>query len=175
MDSLEKHIQENRKQMDELEFVPVDKMWNNIAPEKSIKGELKIAHSSIWKKIAIAASLVALLGWGLWFSQKTEPTATLYLAEIAPDLAEREVELKRLITQKENEINFGNIDTTLYNDILSDLRTIDQNTEETMSDILKIPDERAVETLIRNYELKIRILENLNRQIQKNKNHEKHI
>ena len=161
--------------MDGLELVPVDEMWGNISPKKNQGKKLRAVHPNAWKKLAIAASLLALVGWGLWFFQEAESVATLDLAEIAPAFAERETELQQLISQKESEINFEEIDTSLYNDILTDLKIIDQNTEDTKSDILKIPGERAIETLIRNYELKIRILENLSHQIQKNNNHEKKI
>ena len=120
--------------------------------------------------VLVAASLLALIGWGLWFFQENDPQFNL--AEISPELAKREIQLQQLISQKEKEINFSNIDELQYGDILNDIKIIDQNTKETKSDISKYPDERAIETLIRNYELKIRILENLNRQIQKNKYHE---
>ena len=170
MDPLEKHILENREKLDEMEFVPVDKMWESISPEKNNIRKLKNNHSNIWKKMAIAASILALIGWGLWFFQEREQPFNL--ADISPEFAERELQLQQLISQKEKEINLEKIDEVLYGDILNDLKTIDQNTEETKLDISKFPDNRAIETLIRNYELKIRILENLNRQIQKNKYHE---
>ncbi len=170
MDPLEKIIRENRDKLDELEFVPIEKMWGHIFPDKQKKRKLKISHSNIWKTIAIAASLLALVGWGLWFFQ--EKDSPFNLADISPELAEREIQLQQLISQKEKELNFSDIDKVRYGDILKDLKIIDQNTEETKYDLSKYPDERAIETLIRNYELKIRILENLNRQIQKNKYHE---
>lgn len=171
MDFLEKNISEHRKEMDELEFVPTDKMWDNILPEINKNNNVPtIRRMNIWKITAIAASILALIGWGLWFFHENETGVNL--AEISPELAEREVQLQQLISKKEKELNFENIDKILYSDILNDIKTIDQNTEQTKSDISKFPDERAIETLIRNYELKIRILENLNRQIQKNKYHE---
>ncbi len=153
-----------------MESVPTEKIWKNISPQKNRTRILKNKQSNIWKKLAIAASVLAMVGWGLWFIQEEDPTFNL--ADISPEMAERELQLQQLISQKEKEINLNEIDETLYGDILSDLKTIDQNTEETKNDISLFPDERAVETLIRNYELKIRILENLNREIEKRKYHE---
>ena len=177
MDFLEKYIHDNRKEMDGLEAVPTDKIWMNIPREKNKKKNgkkrlhhLKINQSNIWKYAAVAASILALVGWGLWFWHP--PQNTISIADISPELAEKEMHLTQLISQKEKEINWENIDKKIHADILNDLKTIEQNTEQTKLDIAQFPDEKIIETLIRNYELKIRILENLNREIEKNKYHE---
>ena len=171
MDFLEQEINDHRSEMDELELVPVDKMWKDISPKINKEpNEVKLRRMNVWKLTAIAASVLALVGWGLWFFQSNEQK--IDLADISPELAEREMQLQRLISQKEKELDFNEIDKVLYGDILNDIKTIDQNTEDTKTDISKFPDDRAIETLIRNYELKIRILENLNREIEKRRYYE---
>lgn len=178
MDQFEKYIKDNRPDMDRLEQVPIDQMWNRIRQKKAAKNTTQknttVKHQRpprIWKSIAIAASLLALIGWGLWFFQEPAPT-TFSLADISPSLGAKEAQLIQLIHDKETEINFDQINKEEYKEILEDLEFINQSTMETKSDLFKFPDERAVQTLIRNYELKIRILENLNRLIEKNKKYE---
>lgn len=156
--------------MDGVEPVPMEKMWANISQKKEKPPHLKVVKIQMWKRISIAASILALVGWGMWFFESTPPPISI--ADISPELAERELQLTQLISQKEKEINWANIDKETHAEILNDLELINQNAEQTKLDINQFPDEKIIETLIRNYELKIRILENLNREIEKNKYYE---
>ncbi len=176
MDQLDKYIQENREGLNKVENIPEEKLWNSISHKmKKVDTNLPLPKTTvpihIWKRLSIAATILALVGWGLWFF-KPEQRPVL-LSDILPELAEKENYFQQLISQKEKEIRLEEIDKLLYQDVFNDLKMLDINVEQTKNDIFTFPEnDRAIETLIRNYELKIRILENLNRQIEKQKYHE---
>ena len=139
MDNLEKYIKNSRSKLDGLEPVPMEKMWKNISPKKEKEKtiHLKIIRPNRWKYISIAASILALIGWGLWFFQSPEPSVSI--ADISPELAEEELYLTQLISQKEKEINWTNINKSVHAEILNDLELINQNTEQTKLDITQFP------------------------------------
>lgn len=184
MDELEKYIQKNRDNADKVEHVPEDEMWSSISKSVGFKphtlgngiNENSFSRNKpvlLWKRLSIAAGLLALIGWGLWFFNGNETEQSI--SDAFPELAEKEMYFQRLIADKEKEIGIENIDKETYKEVLDDLKMLNETTKQTKRDIFSFPDnDRAVEILIRNYELKIRILENLNRQIEKQKYHEEY-
>ena len=174
MDKMKKYIQENRREMDEAEFVPRDEMWNAISKRGRIgEGGFYSKNKTIllWKRLSIAAGLLALIGWGLWFFNKNESPKSL--ADTFPEIAKKEMNFQQLIAEKEKDIDLKNVDRAIFQDVLNDLDSLDKSMGQTRDDIFLFPEnDRAVETLLRSYELKIRILENLKRQIEKQKYHE---
>ena len=171
MDNLEKYLHEKRDEIDRTEAVPEEAMWEAIS-SKIETAPAVAKRVRLWQRLAIAASVAALAGWGILLL-KPEPAKPVSIADISPKMAEEEVQLQQLISQKEKEINWEELDKSLFQDIVKDLQAIDENSEQIKSDISSFPDNgRAVETLLRQYELKIRILENLKREIEKNKSYE---
>ncbi|MCF8243775.1 MAG: hypothetical protein K9J37_02335 [Saprospiraceae bacterium] len=228
MSDLEKYILENRDELDRMEPVPEEAMWQKIRANSTRQKPAARAGFN-WKLLTIAAFLVALVGWGLLFfggrnsfrqmpttpiaaptapvaEQKTKPIAedktttptqeqvltiekksTPPIAErpkqkarkpakteveTPPVVSEEERQLQQLVAQKQQEIGLDTLNRAAYADLLSELDELEISVEEARSDLGGMPQrERLMETLIRYYELKIRILEQINYEINKQKYH----
>lgn len=179
MDHLEKYLKKHRTDLDRMEPVPADEMWKRISATLPAAETDPVTRNTVtpmrkpdrWKRIAVAASILAVAGWSLWlFQPKEEPFS---LASVAPEMAAEEIRLQQFIAAREKEINLSQIDRSLYEEIFHELEEIDRNAQQARNDIQAFPENhRPIETLIRQYELKIRILEMLAKEIQKEEYHE---
>lgn len=179
MENFEKYLRDNRDELDRMEAFDSDKMWEGISNSQSQSQSQSQAPVKrlrpVWKWVAIAASMTALIGWALYFFQPPaeEQIIVISIDDISPELAQREADLKRLISQKEKEVGLDTLNAETYAEVFKELAELDANSEATIWDMSNgSANERAVETLLRQYELKIRILENLSREIDKKQYHE---
>lgn len=178
MDNFEKYMRENRGELDRLEPLDDKAMWKGVVKrmpptESPPKGQAITNHGlrSKWKWLAMAASVAALIGWALYFFQPVERPFSL--ADISPELAEREADLLRLISQKETEIGLDQLDRAAFAEVFGELAELENSAAVTRQDLAEgQTKERTLETLLRQYELKIRILENLKREIEKKEYHD---
>ena len=71
MNNLEKYILENRDELDRMEHVPEEAIWQKIrAISEPQKPPAKLGFN--WKMLSIAALVLTLAGWGLLFFKKQE-------------------------------------------------------------------------------------------------------
>lgn len=104
-----------------------------------------------------------------WAAPQTRPANRL---APAPETSAEERELQRLVAQKQREIGLDTLNRAAYADLLSELDELEISVEEARRDLGGMPQrERLMETLLRYYELKIRILEQINYEINKQKYH----
>jgi hypothetical protein len=90
-----------------------------------------------------------------------------------PVVSEEERQLQQLVAQKQREIGLDTLDRAAYADLLGELDELEITIAEARRDLGDMPQkQRLMETLIRYYELKIRILEQINYEINKQKYHE---
>jgi hypothetical protein len=233
MSDLEKYILEHRDELDRVEPVPEEAMWQRIRANQLPKQAPKKARFN-WKLLSIAALVLALAGWGLWWFTKAEPagpdggqnlfrqappapkvpiaeqpkqpeagqapvaeqqkgTPPPALVQAAPKVKQRiakqpkskpaqvpqplvseaERRLQQLVAQKQREIGLDTLDRAAYADLLRELDELEITVQEARRDLGSGPQrERLMETLIRYYELKIRILEQINYEINKKEYHE---
>jgi hypothetical protein len=97
------------------------------------------------------------------------------LTPIAPaaKLSEAEQRLQQLVAQKQREIGLDSLDRAAFADLLQELDELEISVQEARKDLGDMPQrERLMETLLKYYELKIRILEQINYEINKQKYHE---
>ena len=81
--------------------------------------------------------------------------------------------MQQLVAQKQREIGLDTLDRAAYADLLRELDELEVTVGQARKDFAGMPqNERLVQTLIRYYELKIRILEQINYEINKQKYHE---
>lgn len=93
--------------------------------------------------------------------------------EALPVISEEERRLQQLVVQKQREIGLDTLDRAAYADLLRELDELEISVAEARRDLGGMPQrERLMETLIRYYELKIRILEQINYEINKREYHE---
>lgn len=228
MSDLEKYILENRDELDRMEPVPEEAMWQKVRTRTTQqKPSAKVGFN--WKMLSIAALVLALAGWGLLFFKKKEPALVPLqapptkvevpiadkektpaakgepaIAPAAPEVAqaspkrtppvakrpktkprpsdpkpqqpvvsEEERQLQQLVAQKQREIGLDTLDRAAYADLLRELDELEVTVEQARKDFAGMPqNERLVQTLIKYYELKIRILEQINYEINKQKYHE---
>lgn len=103
-------------------------------------------------------------------SQKKEPIVPI---APAPKTSEAERRMQQLVAEKQQEIGLDSLDRATYADLLRELDEVEISVQEARRDLSDMPQrERLMETLLRYYELKIRILEQINYEINKQKYHE---
>ena len=178
MSPLEKNIKENRSELDHIEMPDTIRIW------KGIQNELKEGKSpptngwglSIGKywKWSIAASVCLLVvAYFLFWQMPPSSSEDIDLASYYPELAAQQDEFVQQIKQKEAEVNIGKLDKSSFADIFTELEMLDNIHQGTLQDVPKyIDNEQMVRTLIRYYEQKIRILERLSKEVEKQQYHE---
>lgn len=179
MDEFEKYIRENRPDFDRIEQVDADALWENIhqpgakvrpLPPKHTGWHLQVGRN--WQLTA-AAAVVLVVGLAVFFYQSpvnnpTTATAKISLEDYYPDLAREERDFRRTIAQKEAELKLHRLDRQQFIDIFNELDELEQIHRQQMEDLPEIfNNEEWVSTLMRYYEQKLRILERLSREIDK--------
>ncbi len=178
MTELEKYILEQRDALDRVESPQVDRIWQGIQHKKQSEKPNSGWHLQVGKfwKWSIAASLALLvsLGIGLYWQTSGGEVQSVDLASYYPELAQQEQAYRQMIAQKEADLELTPEDKLAYREILAELDQLDKLHRESLADVPQyVNNDRLVETLLRYYERKIRILERLSMEIEKQKNHEK--
>ncbi len=175
MDQLEKHILKNREELDKVEQSNIDKMWAEIQKEVPAIKTKRMALVIGLRRIAVAASFMLIGGVAVWlFMNKTTDNKPASLADFYPELLETENNYRQTIALKEAAIPFDSLDLFIFEDILKELKTLEDMKESTLEDLPHYTqNERVVNALMRYYERKIQILERLSNEYQKSKRDEK--
>ncbi|GJM33507.1 MAG: hypothetical protein DHS20C18_25080 [Saprospiraceae bacterium] len=176
MTELEKYILEQREALDQVEKPRVEQIWKGIQQEKTNLEPTSGWHLQIGKfwKWSLAASFALLISMGIGLYLKTTSGAQqVDLADYYPELAKQEEVYRQMVAQKEAGLELNNEEKIAFRDILSELDQLDKLHKESLADVPQYVDnDRLVETLLRYYERKIRILERLSKEIEKQKNNE---
>jgi len=155
-DSLERFIQDNRKQFDTAE--PDIAIWSKIAKELP-KEETKVINFR--RILSIAASVIVLLGMGVLIGLQLAPTSSDNLATIAPEFQEVEQFYN-------NKVNYQLAKLAKYQEEVSDpliqqdLEELDQWMDQLHKELLEVPKnqkEEIINAIIKNYKTKLTILE----------------
>ena len=184
MESLEKNIRENRNELDKIEMLDTSRIWQGIQQELQQEKTLSpsgwnISIGKYWQWSIAASICLLIVAYFVLQPTLTKPTETIDLASFYPELADQQDEYVQLIKQKEAEINLSDLDKASFAEIFRELEMLDNIHQETLQDVPKyIDNEQLVRTLIRYYEQKIRILERLSKEVEKQqydeeKNHER--
>lgn len=184
MDQLEKYIRENQSELDRIESVDADTLWNRIQqPETPIR-KLQPKSGSGWQlqigrnwQLTAAAAVLLLIGAFLWMVNppQTETTnlANLSVEDYYPEIAEEELAFRRTIARKEAELGLDKLNRQQFVDIFKELDELEKIHRQQMQDLPEVFDnEEWVSTLMRYYEQKLRILERLSREIDKEQQRE---
>lgn len=185
MNRFEKHIRDKRKELDEVESPETDALWQGIQdklakPESKQKvRQLTISHRRLWWTVGIAASLAFVLGIGLtlWHTgSRNSFNTNTPLAYISEDLAPMEQGFQQTIQAQYASLNLDSINQKDYKDIFFELQQLEKAHNEYIKDIPAFKDkDQLVKVLIKYYELKIRILKRLNREIERKEYYERKI
>lgn len=183
MNPFEKHIRDSRKELDEVETPDADALWQGIQnklAERELRQkvhQLTVSHQRLWWTVGVAASLAFVLGIGLTLWQTGSQTSfntTTPLAYISEDLAPMEQDFQQTIQAQYAAMNMDSIDQKDYKDIFFELQQLEKEHNEYIKDIPAFKDkDQLVKVLIKYYELKIRILKRLNREIERKEHYER--
>ena len=175
--NLEQKIKEHRRQLDEVEQPNLDRMWARM--EESLEMEAGIGNSG-WNlqigrywKWSIAASIALLLGGMYLLLVQPQTEQEMNLAQHYPHLAEAEQNYKQLIALKEQEVGLNQLKKEDFPDLFEELELLETIQTEYLKDIPVFKDkEQLINTLIRYYEQRIRILERFSNEIEKAQRYE---
>lgn len=173
--NLDQYVRRHRAEFDRVESTPRERIWAAMQEETGSSRvspwTITLGHNWRW---SIAAGLALLIGLGIWWQheQRTHPPVP-ELATYFPELATQEQEYQRLIEQRESELQVEQIDKSLYQDIFQELKELENIHREYLADVPAYQQEELlVRTLLKYYEHKLRILERLSHEMQKQNIHE---
>lgn len=162
MDRLEKFIVENRTEFDKA--VPSLKVWAAI--DRELESPRKVRFRLMYTlRIAAAVAVLLFVGGlgGVYFFQQDQPSISL--AEIAPEYGELEQFYNVQVNERLNELaTYRQVDA-----VASDLRQLDQILNDLRKELQDAPagsEEQIVQAMIKNYKIKLEILERVLEKVQ---------
>ena len=178
MDPLEDFILENREDLDRIEPIKKEVLWNRISEALPEESKLKIVQQepnpwqlSIGRNwLMLAAGIALAIGVGLFWITSDRNTATAHtqLAQFSPELAEEQARYIALVKAKEDELGIDQLDKEVFQEVFQELATWEEIYKEYLADLPTYQaKEEVVHTLSKYYERKIRILERLSREMEK--------
>jgi len=173
MDFFEKQIKEKREEFDQVERVDEGLLWQSIQSEMNPPAKKIGRRFSLLQVYAVAASVALLAMASFLFFQKEEVVPTeLRVESFFPE----QKEYIQTVSEKETELNLNQLDKNQYQDIFSELQLLEEIHREFKKDMPAILNqERKINILQKYYERKIRILEQLSKEIEKKSHYEKRI
>ncbi|MEL7160320.1 MAG: hypothetical protein AAFN92_06160 [Bacteroidota bacterium] len=172
MDELERQIKEARAALDTSECFDEDGIWlattERLAGRNVRKRRIKWR---IWTATAAAILLLLSLTWHL--RPRPNEAPALQLADLSPELAAEENELRKAIREKEAALHLDRLDPARYGPYFEEISTLDSLRTEYLADLPAYGrNERLVTTLLRLYELKIQLLLQLENELLKQENYD---
>lgn len=169
VDKLEKRIQELRGELESVEQPDRAKIWAEVQRQQGLTPINTSKQTMRGFLMGVAASVAVLLvagaGWWVYQNAVTEPTPVA--VNLPPQWAQEQQEYKQLIENKKQELRLENIDRDAYREVLKELEEIEKMQQAFEEELLTLPkDDKTIQTLMRYYEQKIRILEILSKEIQ---------
>jgi len=176
MDSLEKEIQAKRGELDYVEPVEEIQLWNNIQTQLGTPPKAKRVSLVKWWAVAASIALFALIVSTVLMWQQLQQNEELLqysLSSLSPELEQQEENYKQIIQAKKQEINFDQLNPSEFQALFEELNILDNLYQEYAAQIpIYGKNDRLINTLVKYYELKIRILEQLENELIKKKHYE---
>lgn len=167
MDEFERQIRQGRKAMDQVEHLDADSLWTGI--DERITAQRSGNRLRVYQRWLVAASLLALVSLGVafagWQNQEVVPTS---LSDLSPELAKQEAAFLTTIALKKEALRIDELDQEAYAPFFEELSLLDSLQVEYQRELPKYSgNDRLLSSLIRYYELKIQILEQLENDLAK--------
>ncbi len=163
----EDYLKHNRASLD-VDEPDDDFIWS------SIQNELKPKKNFQWFSWKAAAIILMALVSGFVLNSVMNPTpkvVQMTLADISPDDAEQQQFYQASIKERWDQINKQNIKRSDYAEIFKEMDQLEQLKAESLEDYKELGgNPRLVKTLFEYYEIKIRLLEIMLAEIDKNNN-----
>jgi hypothetical protein len=170
---LEKYLKEKRWKLD-VEEPDEDAIWSGIQQKKSSRHF--VLPSWFWKVAAIFLFAV-LMTYTVTNRQNKNQVVVVTLADISKDLGQEEAQLKQLVSLKWEEVEQQlPTDKNDLKFLFDELRELDKVYADYQKDLYKTgPNEQIIEAMLDYYQKKIRLLNRMLMEIQKQKEHENKI
>ncbi len=167
---IEKYLKQNRLKLD-YETPNDDFIWKGI--KKEIRPQKSILPDWTWKAVAIFL-LGVLLTYVVVKENQDDKVMIVTLADISKDLGEKEAELKRVVNKKWEEIQpLTTEEKSEFGFLIDELHELDKVYKTYEEDLNKTGgNEQIINALLDYYEKKIRLLNRLSMEIEKQKNYE---
>jgi len=166
VDRLEQFIGENRTALDR--DIPGLRVWAGICKALDARQQTAKVHH-LWRNLRVAASVVVLLAVGaligMYAYKYNHPRELPTLAEIAPEYAELEQYYASRVSNRMRELSRFNQQATVQPDI-QQLDELYQELQRELNSAPKGSEEQIVQAMIRNYQIKLDILERVLEKIQ---------
>ena len=177
MDTFEKYLKEQRTELDRIETPRREVIWEGVRaglqkPPSGHGWDLRVGAYWRWSIAAGVAILVSLSIW-FWPDGTNAPGGSEDWAQFYPALAEEEQQFKKLVAEKEAQIQLNELNKSEFSYIFEELQLLEEVQRQMKEDLpLTLSEEELVQILMKYYERKIRILERLSREIEKRKRDE---
>lgn len=181
MDRLEKYIEEHRDELDHIEQLDADALWVRMQQPQARVHKLSERKQHGWQLqvgrnwlLSAAATVLLMLGVATWVYLQSDNTSTkqeltgLRIQDYYPEIAEEEMAFRRTIARKEAELDIQDLDRQQFIDIFNELDELERIHRQQLEDLPEVFDnEEWIRTLMQYYEQKLRILEHLSRELDK--------
>ncbi len=175
-DKLEQFIVENRDGFDVYE--PSDELWDRIQ-----KPSPKVIQLN-WKTIAVrVAAVVVIFIASYFFHDMMQSEKTTQIAQQQPEMEDQQMEQvqvlmeaevfysSQIINAREEIFMLSGNDQDLIDDINFDMVELDEVFKELKNDLKDNSDnEEVIEAMIQNYRIKLQVLDEILKQLNKTKN-----
>jgi len=157
---LEKYIRNRRADLDHVEEINIDEMWEAFGEKKMSLPRKRNRMKFYW-----AAAVGILLLGVVTMINRTETRSQdeiihERLAEADPKLAEEQVGLVQMIKSQGEIVGQMGIEESQFPELFRELKVLDSLQLEAMNDLGNYRDRRNLwRTLLRNYKSKARVLE----------------
>jgi hypothetical protein len=166
---LEKYIKDHRLQLDDIEELNIDEMWKDFVEKDKPTSKPKFN----WYKVAAIG--IVLIAAVTIFSQNIsinqDELIHKKLSQSDLNLALEQENLVKLISNQGEAIEKMGIDEKQFPDLFQELKVLDTLQMEAMQDLENYQDRRNLyKALMRNYESKVRVLELIINEFDKQEN-----
>ena len=166
VDRLEQFICENRSAFDR--DIPGLRVWAGIDKALEARQQTNKVHR-LWRGLRVAASVVVLLAVGaiigMYTYKYTQESELPTLAEIAPEYAELEKYYSVQVNNRMQELSRFDQQATVQPDI-QQLDELYRELQQELDHAPKGSEEQIIQAMIRNYQIKLDILERVLEKIQ---------
>lgn len=155
---LEDFIKENRREFDTDR--PSAALWGKLEKQLELEKKNKRGPVKIQLWMAIASSVIILLG--ITFLYYTNPVRqnNLSVADVSPLYGEKQVRFTSLIEQKRDSLqHYADENPELYKKFNTDLKQLNQAYEGLQKDLPKSPNQQlVVKAMIKNLEIQLQLV-----------------
>ncbi|MFN7118688.1 MAG: hypothetical protein ACK4TA_17955 [Saprospiraceae bacterium] len=167
MDKLEQRIAALREELEQVEQPDRAAIWGGVQRKMGTPARRFYQHPS-WRAVAASVAILLIASAGWWAHRLLYGySEDITLTHLSPEWQKEIKYYQQLVNEKERTLHLENIDRDAFSEVLRELESLDSVQAEFRQDFRALPkDERTVQTLLRYYEQKIRILELLTKEIQ---------